>query len=208
MRQRPILLKKLIHKNSGRVREVIGLIGTHRGVGVTHTGLMLAFYMGGELGRKTAFLECNHHRDMECIQNAYEWDRETEDSFSYGQLTCYKGVQSKQIVDIYSEDFDCIIMDLGTDYLGNREEFIRCTLKIVVGGPSEWDFPKLLHFEESLDIGPDSNSWLFLIPLATQERAKKIRKELQQRVWSVPFIEDPTVPYITANQLFRRIVHS
>lgn len=207
MRYKPMLFHKLNNKNQERTREVIGLVGTHHGVGVTHTGLMLAFYMGEELGRKTALLECNHQHDMMLIQNAYEWEREEENTFTYHLITCFKDVKPGQITSIFAKEYDCIIMDFGDDYSMNRDEFLRCTIKIVVGGRSEWDLYKLLYFIRTTEAD-QANNWWFLIPQATDKRVMKISKDLNRRVWAIPIVEEPILPSPTAYYLFRRLLRS
>ena len=202
MKRKPMLISKLERKVQGRGREVIGLIGTHRGVGVTYTGLMLAFYMGEEIGIKTAFLECNKHQDMRLIQKAYEWSEEEESFFSFHLITCYKEVTTKHISGISGEDYECLILDFGTDWEGNREEFLRCSTKIVVGGRSEWDIQKLERFAKVADASKGNDSWLYFIPRASDKTVIRIRNEVKHKVWAVPVTEEPVLPTNSSNQFF------
>lgn len=205
MRRKPILFDKVTKEHSGMGREVIGLIGTRHGVGVTYTGLMLAFYMGEELGRKTAYLECNESHDMILIQQAYEWSREEALSVSFHRVTCYREVSPERIAPIFGENYDCIICDFGIDLVKNREEFLRCGTKIVVGGRSEWDILKLAHFTDKVKTIGGSDAWLYFIPQADDRTVTRIRKEVVQKVWSVPTVEKPTVPSNLINRFFGKI---
>ena len=192
MKRSPILLKKLTEDGKGRFREVIGLIGTHRGVGVTYTGLMLSFYYGEELGRKTAFLECNQHHDMSLIQNAYEWSGEEGDCFSFHRITCYKEVRSNRIKQIIGEDYDSIILDFGTDVLENREEWLRCTTKIVVSGQSEWDILKLKEFVMNSQQVHGNEHWLYYLPRGRARIVDILKKDVKRKIWAVPDVKEPT----------------
>lgn len=192
IRRSSILLKRLAGRNQRSYREVIGLIGTHHGAGVTYTGLMLAFYLGEELGKKIAYLECNRQKDMSLIQRAYEWSNEDEISFSYHQITCYREVKLDQIADILGEDYECVIVDFGTDFTGSRAEFIRCTRKIVIGGHSEWDQTKLREFAQAAQAIPGSETWMYLIPQANERTIVKIKNEIKHKVFSVPVEMEPT----------------
>lgn len=205
MKYKPMLFDKVLEERYGKAREVIGLIGTHHGTGVTHTGLMLAFYMGEEIGKRTAFIECNEHHDMQLIQNAYEWSVERAESFSYNLITCYKGVDSKRISEIYGEDYDCIIFDFGTDFAANRDEFLRCQTKVVVGGRSEWDLQKLVRFKGAAEAIRGSDAWLYFIPQANEKNLLKLSKEIDRKVWAVPVTEEPTLPSYLTNRFFSRI---
>ena len=192
MKHKPMLLSKLSKDRQGRFREVIGLIGTHHGVGVTHTGLLLAFYFGEELGKKTALIECNGHRDMELIEQAYEWSNEEDNNFSFHQITCYKEVRLGQIPQILGEDYEYVILDFGTDLATNREELLRCSTKIVVGGRSEWDILKLKEFIRNTEVIRGSEHWICYLVRAKEQTVQKIKKDLKQRIWAVPNIEEPT----------------
>lgn len=200
-----MLLHKLMQNGYGKGREVIGLIGTHHGVGVTHTGLMLAFYMGEERLRKTALLECNPHGDYGRIREAYEWSREDGHSFSFHRITCYGDVNEAAIAGIFSEDYECLILDFGTDFSANREEFLRCGTKIIIGGRSQWDIPKLTAFTEASKAVRGNDSWLCFITQANEGRAKKISREIGRKVYPVPRSEEPTLPTLITNQFFERI---
>ncbi len=192
MRKNPILFNKLAHQTRLRTREVIGLIGTHHGTGVTHTGLLLAFYLGEELGKRTALLECNGHRDMGLIQGAYEWSSETATQFSYHRISCYREVKPDQMIQIMGKDYEYILLDFGTDLMQNREELLRCSVRIAVGGQSEWDLRKLVQFVRNLDGVGGDDSWLYFIPRGKECVIKKIRKETGQKVWAVPEAPEPT----------------
>ena len=205
MKYKPMLLGKVMETRYGRAREVIGLIGTHHGTGVTHTGLMLAFFMGEEIGKKTAFIECNEHHDLQLIQNAYEWGVERDAFFSYHLITCFKGANAKRISDIYGEDYECIIFDFGTDLEANKGEFLRCQTKVVVGGRSEWDLQKLVRFKKASEAIRGSDAWLYFIPQANEKRVLKLSKEIDRKVWAVPVTEEPTLPSHLTNRFFGRI---
>jgi tRNA(Met) C34 N-acetyltransferase TmcA len=192
MKHKPMLLNKLSRDKRGRFREVIGLIGTHHGVGVTHTGLLLAFYFGEELGKKTALIECNGHRDMQRIEQAYEWGNEVDNYFSFHQITCYKEVKLSQIPQILGEDYEYVILDFGTDFTSNREELLRCSTKIVVGGQSEWDILKLKEFIRNTEVIRGSEHWICYLVRAKEQTIQRLKKELKQRIWAVPDIKEPT----------------
>lgn len=205
MKRKPILFNRLTALQHGMGREVIGLIGTHRGAGVTYTGLMLAFYMGEELGKKTAYLECNAHQDMVLLQNAYEWSKEDAQSFSFHRITCYKEVSSERITGILNEDYECIILDFGVEFLQNREEFLRCSKKITVSGRARWNLQKLKAFTNEVQDIPGSVSWYYFITQAPENSITKIQHEIMRRVWAVPVNEEPTMPSREINRFFGKI---
>jgi len=207
MKRKPMLYHKLMEKGRVGAREVIGLIGTHHGVGVTHTALMLAFHMGENLGKKTALLECNKHHDMNLIREAYEWSKAETLSFTFRQITCFQEVTTERIPVILGEDYECLILDFGDDLTTNRDEFLRCTTKIVVGGRSEWDLAKLIQFAKISESLRGSDTWLYYIPQTEDNKAIKISNLINRRVWAVPRMEDPTRPSHISYRFFRQFFH-
>jgi hypothetical protein len=205
MRKKPILLKRITKNRQGAKREVIGLIGTHHGVGVTYTGLMLAFYMGEELGKKTAFLECNRHHDMALIQNAYDWSSEDALSCSFHRISCYKEVRKSNIAEILSHDYECIIMDFGIDITENKVELLRCNTKIVISGRSLWDLQKLNQFSDTVKSIRGSDNWLYFIPQTNDKTVMKISSDTGYKLYAVPTNEEPTLPSYSINCFFNSI---
>ncbi len=194
-----------ISRNKKGTREVIGIMGTHSGTGVTFTGLMLAFYMGEECGKRTAYLECNDHQDMFAIYTSYNWTYEEEDSFSYHRVTCFPEVDKEKIVRIMDAGFECIIMDFGSDYESYQDELMRCTTKIIVGGRAPWEMNRLNRFlDKAMFSG--GTSYRYLIPQAGTGVMNALKNELSIKVSSVPFVDDPVLPSKTINQFFKEIL--
>jgi len=204
MKHKSILLKRLTQDNRGRYREVIGLIGTHHGVGVTYTGMLLAFYYGEELGKKTALLECNQHRDMRLIQSAYEWRENETMSFSFHRITCYHEVKANQLSQIFGDDYEVIILDFGADLTPNMEELLRCTTKIVIGGSSEWDIMKLKDFISKVEELHGSEHWLYFLPRCSERTVNILRSEVKRKIWAVPEAQEPTRPNNNVKQFFKQ----
>ncbi len=206
MNRKPILLRKLAMDGGSKVREVIGLIGSRAGSGVTYTGMMLAFYLGNELGRKTAFIECSGHRDFDLIQKSYEWSCEESATFRFRNITYYKNMSTEVIADILGEDYEYVIIDFGYDFSDNREEFLRCSLKAVIAGRSEWDIIKLFSFISRHVTIRGSDTWHYLIPQADDRMITRLKKETHRKIWAIPFTEDPTRPNRSTKQFIKELL--
>ncbi len=206
MNRKPMLLKKLEMEGSGKVREVIGLIGTRAGMGVTYTAMMLAFYLGNELGRRTALIECNHHKDLDLIQTVYEWSTEKSAYFCFHNISFFKNMSTERIADILGEDYEYIIIDFGSELSESREEFLRCSLKAVVTGRSEWDILKLYSFLDRYETLRSSETWNYLIPQANDKMVTRLVKETRHRIWAVPFTQEPTRLNSNTKQFFKELL--
>ncbi len=206
MKQKSMLFKKLSKNSYPKRQEVIGIVGTHHGVGVTHTAFMLAFYFGGELGRNTAVLECNTHQDMKLIREAYEWKINEKGQFYFQNITCYEGVEKAELLDILAKDYDCIVIDFGTVSDWNQREFLRCTKRIVIGGRSAWDLAKLEQLTKEHDDLGIGESCLYFIPQTDNKTITSISSNLKRIIWTVPVNYEPTrineKSYYFFNKLF------
>lgn len=205
MKHSPILFRKYYGKVRKGGREVIGIMGIRHGVGVTYTALMLAFYMGEVLGKRTALLECNKHKDFSIIQEAYNWSKEENNTFSFHEITCYKELTLGQVAEVCGDQYDSIIIDFGIDIKACRNEFLRCTTKIIMTGSSEWDRIKLQLFVNETDILRGSSSWLYFIPHADVNTVSELSSIIKRKVYSVPRMADPTMPTRHSIKFFSHI---
>lgn len=187
-----MLLKKLENNQGCKSKKVIGLLGVHHGAGVTYTGMLLAYYFAFERRLNTAYMECNHHKDFQRLQELYEWSKEDEYSFSLDKITYYKEVSRNKISDIFNEDYQCLILDFGTDFASSKDEFMRCGTKIIIGGRAIWNQSKMVTFLQSLDNIRGSRKWIHMIPLADQRIVMGMAMETDRYFYAVPFESDPT----------------
>lgn len=205
MKKKPMLYTK-INKDRDTSREVIGLMGVHPGAGVTYTGILLAFCQGEELGKRTAFLEVNKSHDLSLMQPVYEWSDEAAGIFTYGNITFYKDVEAHRVAEIIGEGYDCCILDFGSDYRENKEEFLRCSRKLLINGHAEWKLGKLAQFVPGLPSIRGSDSWSLLIPLAPHKVLNRLRKEYNRTFYAVPYEADVTMPSKAFIKLSERLL--
>lgn len=202
LRRKPMLFKRLSVSTNHEGKRTIGLIGVNRGVGVTYTGMLLAYYFGTEKRIKTAYLECNKHQDFERLQEAYEWSKEDESSFSLDGITYYKQVSKNQIPELLNEEYNCYILDFGMNYLEYFEEFIRCDIKIVIGDRAIWNQKRMVTFTKSIDIVKGSKHWIHMIPCAGKMSSMGIAKKTGRCIYGIPNEPDPTSLSKETHKLF------
>lgn len=207
MKRKPMLLNRITREGKLGRKDFIGLLGAHRGAGVTYTALMLAFYMAEEMGRTTALLECNDHHDMELLQSALGYGSEDPLSFSFGNITIYKRVHADRLPQVLGGSYECFIMDFGTDYHRYRDEFLRCGTKIILSGQGVWNRQKLRQFLSSTQTLPGRADWIQLVPCAGKKSVGRLRSETGMKCCGVPYEEDPTMPGKETVTLFSSLVY-
>ena len=204
MNKRQMLLDK-IQSNRKLTKKVIGIVGTHHGVGSTFTALMIAFYMGDILGCKTALIECHQSQDMNLIQKSYQWRSETSSSFSFQEVTCYKNITYDMLSELLCKDYDCFILDFGIDEPFDRLEWLRCDYKFVLAGRTDWEQLKLLTFFENDRVEDGNLPWTYLIPCADQSTISSLRRMSKRNIYAIAFEENPILPSKYAIKLFQKL---
>lgn len=204
MMRKAMLYQNISDRRS--LRETIGLMGVHPGAGVTYTGLLLAFYLGEELGRKTAYLECSGHHDFSLLQQAYLWSREDDFSFCFGNNSFHKDVTADRIPSLLGGNYDYVILDFGYDLASNIDEFSRCSKKLVIGGWSDWNYRKLASFIGATQSIKGVEAWSYLIPYAGTRAIRTLQQEFDRKFYSVPLETDPLKPSKDTQKLFRRLL--
>lgn len=205
MKKKPALLRKNAGISGLEAKRTIGLLGTSRGAGVTYTGMLLSFYFAMEKRIRTAFLECNDHKDFERLQNVYEWSMEEGKSFSLDRLTCYRQVAADGIWEIFSDDYGCFILDFGTDYISWKEEFMRCGTKIIIGDRAVWNLVKTAEFVGSLENVRRGRDWIYMIPCATKGVLNRMYDQTGVKFISVPYEPDPALLSAGTVKLFKNL---
>ncbi|MDD4111983.1 MAG: hypothetical protein PHC56_03000 [Herbinix sp.] len=202
MKRKPMLLRRLSASISPQNKLTIGLLGVNRGVGVTYTGMLLASYFASERRFKTAYLECNNHRDFALLREAYEWSKENDYSFSLDRITYFKQVTLNRIPEILGGDYDCYILDFGTNYTVAMDEFIRCGNKIIIGDIAIWNQIRMVSFIKDMESIKGSKHWIHMIPYAKDNLIKRISIETKRCFFRIPYEPEPTSLSRDTHKLF------
>lgn len=205
MRKRPILIDKINSKNRNKVSRTIGIMAAHHGTGVTFTAFMIAMYLSERLGEETALLERNSHGDFQRIQNTYAWSNEETGHFSFHQLTCFKEVMDKQYDLILNQSYENIVLDFGLGNNSNLDEFLRCNIKIIIGGLAPWNQEKLIEFVSGREEVFKNRSIIYIIPSSNKWLSNRLSRKLYGQVYEIPYEREPTMASKKTCKLFKSI---
>lgn len=208
MQREPILMRKLT-KEKAQGKLVIGLIGTHNGAGVTHLGILLANYLSECLGQKTAFVECSPKNDLQYVER-YFFDQSEDlynhDYFIIRRVTFYKNRNLHGLPEIVGDKYDCVILDLGTDMVKNKSEFLRCDKKIVISSLAVWKMHELERFVSNNAHVKNSKQWIYAIPFSQSKPLKEGIKKLQRKIYGIPYEPDPFILSDEVIRLFQKFI--
>ena len=172
--------------SSRRLKEriSIGVLGTERGSGATHLVLAAANYLYSGIGRKTAVLELSGRNDLQAMVL-----REGNGSELLG-VRYFFGNEARQVPELYNQEYEAYVLDLGVDYRAARGEFLRCDTKIVIGSISPWKASKYEYFLEFVQQ-ETYKMWDYLVLFGYKQDKRKMEKRYGIRMKQMPFLENP-----------------
>ncbi len=160
---------------------LIGVIGTHRGAGVTHLVLLLGIFMSIVKGRRVACVEASNHP---CFLQA---ERDVHKYFKRKAKIYAKGnYELSQIMNAY----EYVIIDFGCNYENVRERFLMCRVKLVVGNLSYWKLKDVMDFIAQTDNEPSRRNWIFIFNNPVRHIVHKIKARYKLRMLGARYIPD------------------
>lgn len=188
---------------------IFGIIGTHTGAGATHFALLLCNYLSDYLGKKTAYVECFPHNELQYLEemycskgNATSYD----ESFLLHRIHYYKNIKENKLAEIIGLGYDCIVLDLGIDINKMKKEFIRCDRKIAITSLAIWKVKKLEDFMAKTELIRDKIKFDFGVPLIKSKVVKNFSRENKLTMFSIPYEPDPFALSHDTIKLFQRII--
>lgn len=141
---------------------IISIIGSQSRIGVTHTGLTLAFSLMKK-GYRVAVVELNGNEDFKHLANCYEhnsYSNEVARFIKIYQIDLYPEAEQDTFSKIQGLNYDYIIIDNGEIENCNIAEHNRADVKLVCFGAKAWEQQNLgVIFELGEDV---TNSYRFI----------------------------------------------
>lgn len=181
--------RSLIPFKKAAVPELIGIIGTGRGTGVTHFAVMTAGYLSGVMRMRCAVLEWNSHESFKPMGAVCSGEKIGKDSFRVLETDYFAKAGIDTLLLCKKSGYQAVIVDYGTAEDGNLGEFFRCGRQLVIGSLSEWQISEFLEFEKR-EIKAE-RSWDSLVSFGSEEARKSLEKRLKVPVRRIPFSIDP-----------------
>ena len=173
-------------KNKRNV-ETFGIAGSSSGVGVTYFSILLANYLYGVENRKTVVLEWNKNGDFEriekiCCKNTVL--KQHVKTFKVLEVSYVKEAGKAELLEYVNHGYDAVVIDFGSDFKGNKEEFLRCDRKILIGSFCEWKSATFIDLISGKR--KEEGKWFFLTRSGNFEMGERVRKILHTPVGQIP----------------------
>ena len=151
--------------------------------------MLLANYLAGVPGKRTAVLEWNSHGDLAAMEAVCMGERTDKKEYRVLGVLYVKAAGMEDLVSCMNRKYERIIIDFGDSFGKNRTEFLRCDRKIVLLSFSEWQMERCLEFAAQT-AGEPNESWEYYTVFGSEESRIEVRKKLGLPVQRVPFSAD------------------
>jgi len=207
MARRRLLGRSSKGSRGGRRPKSLVVMGVEENVGVTHFSIMLANYLKKKRF-KVGILECQESGDFLKIEQAYEGASFTEDEtgwFRIRGIDFYKCIQQETLNLVYQAAYDYIILDVGREINGYRDEINRADQNFVIGYFSDWKRDNYQQFVERY-LQNLSNRCQLLIQEGEGERCRELNRLTGYKSGSISFQQDPFITNKKTKESFRKIM--
>lgn len=149
---------------------------------------MAASYLSGVPRKKTALLEWNCSKDFAAMEKICKGKISKIEFFSILEVDYYKQSSGTVLADCLEKEYEYIIIDFGVLTKDNREDFVRCRRKLVIGSCIEW---RLGAFMEILTNGRKGcKGWEYAVVFGSGQTKREIKKKLRIPFYEIPFSVD------------------
>lgn len=169
--------------------QIIGVIGSGRGVGVTHFSVLTSNYLCSGRGEKTAVLEWNHHGDMARLGNACTEAGRQETVYQIQEVDFYPEADELCLAECLRNRYQKIVIDFGAIQELKSAELLRCHKVFFILSFSEWQkgaFGETDTWQE----WAIKNGWQCLAAFGSEESRIQWNKRRKPTVLRIPFSVD------------------
>ena len=118
-RRKCIVRRKTYHK--------LAVAGMTRGAGATHFSILLGNYYSEVLGRKTAIVDLNEDCDYEFLKQICTPEGLINNNvYNIHKVVYYQNVTRENLAGIFHENYECVILDVGSNYRKFINEISMC----------------------------------------------------------------------------------
>lgn len=183
-----------IQYNKRKGKLIVGVCSTHPGAGATHFSMLLATYFSEWLGLKTAYIDFRDREVIGYLKKYFRGNKEKgtyDHNFTVGRITFYNKEQLYKLSEIIGGDDDCIILNVGHQFMEHKNEFLRCDIKIIISSLAIWKQDKLDLFVHGFEDSLIRKDWKYVIPFVDEKSLKEGMGRYHINLWQMPYEPDP-----------------
>ena len=157
---------------------IIAVVGTTHGCGVTHFCIELSIYLSKVCKKKVALIEINTNPSL-----GFLFDNNGKSSRN---ITYFKNGDKSTINYAMSEDFNYIILDIGTNICNYESEYTMSDMRIIILNLSKhWLSRTLSTYTTTPSLR--SSATFLMYAFVIQYEARVVEKIFKKRVMKIPY---------------------
>ncbi len=168
---------------------ITGIAGAGKGTGVTHASLMLANYLQGVCGRRTAVLEWNDHGDFRRLGKLCTGRAGEQVCYGIQQVDYYPGADAGRLMECRKAEYEQIVIDFGVIKEMTCVELMRCTTVWILMSFSEWQMEAFWELVGSKESSV-TESWQFFTVFGSEESRTEWNKRRKPKITRIPLSVD------------------
>lgn len=107
------------------------------------------------------------------------------------RVSIYKQADEEVITQIVSDGYDYVIIDFGHEYEANRQTFLLCNVKLIIGNLSWWKLQFYVAFVAKTENEGSRGKWLYYGNNVTKKAFDYMKKRLGLVIYAIPYEADP-----------------
>lgn len=182
---------KVNKKNSQiKLKGTIGVTGVTKGVGTTHSCILLATQLAKN--HKVALVEYN---DNPVYPALFPKQKEKNKGFIKGAISrvhYYSGINLVDFYNTFKEDYEVVIIDFGEyDLIYERDYFYSADKKVMIASGIDWNLESLEKFYKQIQTVDTRQQWYFGIPLLKKKYLKDVAGIIDNPIFAIPYQMNP-----------------
>ncbi len=153
---------------------LIGIAGSERRIGTTHTALLLASFFR-KRGFMVALLEMNSSGAFASIQEGFEEKGHEDGHFTLNGIDFYENADIKKLGQVLEKSYNFILLDFGEYGRCDLVTLHKCAEKIIVSGSKPWEIESVNRIFEAEEQETIRN-YIFYFNFSPEREQEDIRK--------------------------------
>lgn len=176
------------------------VMGSEKGVGVTHFSILLANYYAEILGRKTAIIDLNKDRDYSLLEEMCRPEGAAHRAeYRIRKVTYYPGMNKEKMAEVFGKGYQSIVIDAGSNAEYYRNEISMCDSRFFIGAVNPWKISTYLDSINGYLKVYNMKDIDYLYTFGDSDSVKYLTDVTGKELFQIPVIYNPFS--ITGKQL-------
>jgi len=185
--------------------KLIGMISGEKGIGATHTLIMLANHLS--LNHSVAIIEMNQSNDFSAFGEVNQHLAKNKNDFKFKRVHYFFDVELSKFLNDYKNAYEYILLDFG-DYkkLRQLDYFFISDIKLCMLSGIDWHLIQSKEVYETLKAMDRKRNWVYLVPFIEKKYLKEMNHWMENKLITIPFNANPFKPEKKSKVVFDKIL--